>query len=161
MNNLRRWISEMTWLIDQTKLYDDSNGNETSPHTAIPDFHFETSLECVSALEDSAALQLLALIHAKDTENTSIRRSLELSVIEDDDFDLFRGRSAKLFLDAEALYKYMSLQVGWSEEGVFFDRYREMMKGEIERLGKINKSPVSISFDDAQRTAITQDFYCK
>jgi hypothetical protein len=45
-------------------------------------------------------------------------------------FDIFCGQSAKLFLDAAALYRCMSEQLGWSEEK-FFDQY----KGDDEGRG--------------------------
>ena len=135
VSNLRRWMREMAWRFDQTKLSVDSDGHGGSPYTEIPDFHFETSLEQISILTHTTATKLFNLIHAKDAANIEVKWRIEFAVSDidgDEVIDFFRDRSATLYLDAAALYNRMSQQVGWSTEP-YFDRYKVMMKEEIRR----------------------------
>jgi hypothetical protein len=148
VSNLRCWMREMTWRIDQTKLAVDSEGHDGTAYSELPNFHFETSLEQISFLKHTTAIRLLQLIHEKDATNINFKWSMWCEHDVDDGSDLFHSQSAKLFLDAAALCNRMSRQVGWSDE-VFFDGYKAMMKDEIERREKINKSPVAVSLDAA------------
>src|SRR5271166_2968589 len=77
VSSLRRWMREMAWRIDQTKLSRDSDGHGGTSYAEIPDFQFETSLERVSVLEDVAE-KLFDLIHAKDTANIDVKWCIEI-----------------------------------------------------------------------------------
>ena len=153
VSNLRRWMREMAWRIDQTKLSRDSSGHGGTSYAEIPDFHFETSLEHVSLLEDVAE-RLFNLIHAKDTANIHVKWCIEFCDADDETFvfDIFCGQSAKLFLDAAALYRCMSEQLGWSEEK-FFDQYKAMMREGVERLEAIQADRA------ASRAAFHQELF--
>jgi hypothetical protein len=137
-SNLRFWMGEVAWRIDQTKLSDDSNGHDGAQHTEIPDFPFEASLERVSQLKPVMAKKLFDLLHAKETGNRLVKWSIELNTYFDNDgFDSpFRGLSAQLFLDAAALYKCISEQLGWSEDPDL-DHDKTNMKSEVERFEQI------------------------
>ena len=152
VSNLRCWMREMTWRIDQTKLTVDSEGHDGTAYSDLPRFRFETSLEQISFLKPATAIRLLEMIHEKDTININFKGSMWTAQDDHDGLDLIHGQTAKLFLDAVALCNSMSRQIGWPDD-VFFDRYKVMMKCELERLGKIatNKtnSPVSVPFDAA------------
>jgi hypothetical protein len=136
-SNLRCWMREMSWRMEQTKLSVVSEGNAGTPYGEIPGFQFETSLATISLLPRTTAIKLFGLIHEKDATNISINWCIELEDA-DDAIDLFRSRSAKLFLDAAALCNRMSRQVGWPDEEVF-DRYVTMMRSEIQGRVKTNK----------------------
>jgi len=107
VSNLRRWMREMAWRFDQTKLSVDSGGHAGSPHTEIPDFHFETSLEQISILRHTTATKLFNLIHEKDNANIEVKWRIEFGVSDfeaDEVLDFFRGQSAALYLDAQRNY---------------------------------------------------------
>ena len=132
----------MAWNFDQTKLSVASGGHGGNAHVEIPDFPFETSLDQVSLLTHTTAMILFDLIYAKDTANTSIGWCIKLNDDPDEVdevFDLFRSRSANLFLDVAALYRCMSQQVGWSQDVAFDHHYTAMMKSEVERFEKLKQ----------------------
>jgi len=138
-SNLRRWMREMAWRFEQTKLVDDSDSHAGTLHTEIPDFHFETSLAHVSALETKTAIKLLNLIHTKDTANIEVKWSAELADDNDETINLFRGRAANFFLTTAKMYKDISQQIGWSEDMAIdhYDAMIMMMRREVERVEKI------------------------
>ena len=107
----------------------------------------------VSLLEDVAE-RLFNLIHAKDTANIHVKWCIEFCDADDETFvfDIFCGQSAKLFLDAAALYRCMSEQLGWSEEKLF-DQYKAMMREEVERLEAIQADRA------ASRAAFHQELF--
>ena len=129
VNNLRCWMREMTWRIDQQNLWVHSDGMDGTTYNDLPKFPFETSLELISFLKPATAIRLLRLIHEKDAINIHVQWSLWAEEDIDD------GQHAKLFLDVAALCKRMSLQVGWPDE-VSFDRYKAMMNERLEKSPK-------------------------
>ena len=141
VSNLRCWMREMTWRIDQTNLWVGSGGVDGATYNDLPNFPFETSPEPISFLKPATAIRLFGLIHEKNAINIHFQWSLWAEEDVDD------GHGAKLFLDVAALCKCMSLQVGWPDE-VFFDRYKTMMNKRLEKIAKAKTTaPVAITLD--------------
>jgi hypothetical protein len=143
VSNLRCWMREMAWRIDQENLWVSSNGMDGTTYNDLPKFPFETSPEPISFLKPATAIRLLGLIHEKDAINIHVQWSLWAEEDIDD------GQHAKLFLNVAALCKRMSLQVGWPDE-VYFDRYKAMMNERLKEIVKAKTTaPVAMSLDAA------------
>ena len=141
VSNLRRWMREMTWRIDQTNLSVGSGGMDGTTYNDLPNFPLETSPEQISFLKPATAIRLLELINEKDAINIKIQWSLWAEE------DVDEGHEAKLFLDVAALCKRMSLQVGWPDE-LYFDHYKTMMNERLEKIAKVKTTaPVAITLD--------------
>lgn len=138
VTNLRHWMTRTLQRHDDTVLWVDSDGRGGTAYSKIPDFRFEGSLEQVSLLDRKTAKNIFNLIHEKDDANAGIEATFEFEDAEEAR-DVFRGRSAKLFLDAWTIYTDVSRRVGWLEE-VFPEIVKERMQSEVARLKEIEKS---------------------
>jgi hypothetical protein len=124
MYEIRNWVS--------------SDGQGGATYSELPKFRFEKSLEQVALLEHETAIKIFKLIHEKDNANAEVEATREYQD-EDEALDIFRGRSAKLWLAALAIYDGVSRLVGWSEQA-FRDEEKAMMRCEVERLQKLEKA---------------------
>jgi hypothetical protein len=132
--NLRRWINEVLSQMYDVQNYDSSGGHAGTQHGTIPDFLFEESLEHVATVDYRTANKIFGLIHKKDDAKAEIKNEIEFGD-DDDAFNMWRGRSALLWLDAVKIYDRISVKIGWSEQ-IVSEKNRAMMQGEIDDFQK-------------------------
>jgi hypothetical protein len=135
--NLRHWMNRAVGRVYETITWVESDGAGGGKYKEVPNFRFENSLEQVSLLDGKTARRVFTLIHAKDEVNDEIEGECEYG---DDDHavDLFRGRTAKLILDALGIYDDIATKIHWSQK-VLSDSNVKKMKSEVERLDQIEK----------------------
>jgi hypothetical protein len=136
--NLRHWMKRIVWQMYEIRNWVSSDGQGGATYSELPKFRFEKSLEQVALLEHETAIKIFKLIHEKDNANAEVEATREYQD-EDEALDIFRGRSAKLWLAALAIYDGVSRLVGWSEQA-FRDEEKAMMRCEVERLQKLEKA---------------------
>lgn len=134
-NDLRHWLSAVLDTVYDVRNHESTDGCGGSLHTELPALAFEADLTNVAVLDTSTSKELFELIHAKASANGEISSTLQF-VDDDDAIDVFRGRSAELFLTTLALYKDMCKRVGWSDDA-FSARAETMMREEIGRYEKL------------------------
>lgn len=142
-NNLRHWMNRVTWQIYEIRNWDASDGHGGAKYSELPDFRFEKSLEQVALLERETATEIFKLIHEKDDANTAVAGICAYHD-EEEALDVFRGRAAKLWLEALAIYDTVSQSVGWLEQA-FSDKEKAVMRCEVDRLQKREQSQVAFN----------------
>jgi len=133
--HLRRWLKRTLSQMYDIQTWVGSDGAGGALYSKLPNFRFEKSLDQVALLEYPMAMKLFKLAHKKDDANAEAKNAIEY---EDDDVavDVFRYRSAQVWLRAMRLYNRMSDQLGWLDRP-FTDRQKTMMEEEVERFQKL------------------------
>ena len=142
-NNLRHWMNCTAWQIYEIRNWDASGGQGGTTYSELPDFRFEKSLEPVALLERETAAKIFKLIHEKDDANTAVA-GISAYHDEGEALDVFRGRSAKLWLEALTIYDTVSQSVGWLEQA-FSDKEKAVMRCEVDRLQKLEQTQAAFN----------------
>jgi hypothetical protein len=135
--NLRRWMKRTLSQMYDIQTWVGSGGLGGNIYSKLPKFRFEKSLEQVALLEYSMAMKVFKLIHKKDDANAEAENAREY---EDDDvaLDIFRNRTALVWLRALRIYNETSDRLGWSDRP-FSEKDKAMMEEEVERFRKLER----------------------
>jgi hypothetical protein len=135
---LRRWLKRTLYQMYDIQTWVGSDGAGGALYSKLPNFRFEKSLDQVALLEYPMVMKLFKLVHKKDDANAEAKNANEY---EDDDVavDVFRYRSAQVWLRAMRLYDRMSDQLGWSDRP-FTDKEKAMMEEEVERFRNLERA---------------------
>jgi hypothetical protein len=111
-NHLRHWLQLVLWQTRDTETWLGSDGHGGQLHRNIPAFRFEDDPQHVAQLDLKTALKVFDLVHKKDVANAIIEEAGEY-LDDEDAIEEYRGRSAKLFLDALVIYDALAKRLGW------------------------------------------------
>jgi hypothetical protein len=110
--DLRRWSDGALNALEEARIYRDSLGAAGSTSLALPVFGYESCLDQIALVDRDIATLAFELLHKRDQAVMYIGCALDHGD-DDDGYQEFQRRTAKLIIEVNEVYRLVAASVGW------------------------------------------------